>query len=455
MMTAPFPSCDGIRRRDLLKIGFAGTFGFSLSLPDLLKGRAAAETARRAVSRGGAGRGGRDVSLIILYLQGGMSTIDVFDLKPEAPPEFRGDFRPIDTAAPGLQICEHLPALARQGDKFSLLRSFTHNNSGHGLADHYMLTGYAPSAAFNPNLKPNNERPSHGSILARKRGPIGAVPPYVSVLKMHNSAGSAYLGSSAAPFVAEGDPSTPGFTVPDLLPPLAVDARRLNHRRALLDRVDRYRKRAALRANAGAKTLSAFQQKAFDLMTSAETRTAFDISAEPGAIRDEYGRHTLGQSCLMARRLIEAGTRCVMVTHNNWDTHFNNFHVLKTQLLPQLNSGLGALVRDLADRGLLETTLIVAMGEFGRTPRINPNAGRDHWGPANTLFLAGGGIRGGRVVGKTNEHGERPAGDPTGPEDLAATIYHCLGINPNDEFHTAEGRPVKIVNNGRTISELV
>ena len=160
-----------------------------------------------------------------------MSTIDVFDLKPEAPPEFRGDFRPIDTTARGLQICEHLPTLARQGDKFSLLRSFTHNNSGHGLADHYMLTGYAPSAGFNPNLKPNNERPSHGSIIARKRGPIGAVPPYVSVLKMHNSAGLAYLGSAAAPFVAEGDPSTPGFTVPDLLPPLAVDARRLNHRR--------------------------------------------------------------------------------------------------------------------------------------------------------------------------------------------------------------------------------
>src|SRR5580704_19522050 len=416
-MTASFPSCDGIRRRDLLKIGVASTLGFSLSLPTLLQRRAAA--AQTNAARGT--RPGREVSLLIIYLQGGMSTIDVFDLKPEAPPEFRGDFRPIDTTASGLQICEHLPTLARQGDKFSLLRSFTHNNSGHGLADHYMLTGYSPSAGFNPNLKPNNERPSHGSIIARKRGPIGAVPPYVSVLKMHNSAGPAYLGSSAAPFVAEGDPSTPGFAVPDLLPPLAVDVRRLNHRRALLDRVDRFRKRAALRANSGAKTMSNFQQKAFDLMTSAETRAAFDISSEANSIRDEYGRHTLGQSCLMARRLIEAGTRCVMVTHNNWDTHFNNFHILKTQLLPQLNSGLGALVRDLADRGLLETTLIVAMGEFGRTPRINPNAGRDHWGPA----------------------------------DLAATLYHCLGINPNEEFHTAEGRPVKIANNGRTISELV
>src|SRR5579871_5656309 len=203
-MEPTFPSCDGIKRRDLLKIGFAGTLGFSLSLPDLLRRRAMA-----ASSRGAGSHKGRDVSLIIVFLQGGMSTIDVFDLKPEAPPEFRGEFRPIETTAHGLEICEHLPALARQGKKFSLVRSFTHNNSGHGLADHYMLTGYSPSPAFNPSLKPNNERPSHGSIIAKKLGPIGAVPPYVSVLKMHNSAGPAYLGASAAPFVAEGDPSTP------------------------------------------------------------------------------------------------------------------------------------------------------------------------------------------------------------------------------------------------------
>src|ERR1700685_2160649 len=285
-MNADFTSCEGIRRRYLLKIGFAATLGFSIGLPDLLRNRAAAATA-------GAGPSAKkDVSLIIVYLQGGMSTIDVFDLKPEAPAEFRGYFRTIERVAPGLAICEHLPALARQGNKFSLLRSFTHNNSGHGLADHYMLTGYAPSPAFNPNLKPNNERPSHGSIIARKRGPIGAVPPYVWVLKMHNSAGAAYLGTSAAPFVAEGDPSTPGFSVPDLLPPLSVDARRLNHRRSLLERVDRYRRRNSLRANAGAKTLNAFQQKAFDFMTSPATRAAFDIAAEPDSLRDAYGRHS-------------------------------------------------------------------------------------------------------------------------------------------------------------------
>ena len=385
-----------------------------------------------------------------------MSTIDVFDLKPEAPPEFRGDFRPIDTTAPGLQICEHLPTLARQGDKFSLLRSFTHNNSGHGLADHYMLTGYAPSAGFQSELEAE-QRASLARIDHRPQARADRGRPALCLGRSRCTIRPARLISVRRPLLSwpRGTRVRPVSPCPICCRRWLSTRSRLNHRRALLDRVDRYRKRAALRANAGAKTMSAFQQKAFDLMTSAATRAAFDISAEPSAIRDEYGRHTLGQSCLMARRLIEAGTRCVMVTHNNWDTHFNNFHILKTLLLPQLNSGLGTLVRDLADRGLLETTLIVAMGEFGRTPRINSNAGRDHWGPANTLFLAGGGIRGGRVVGKTTDRGERPVGDATGPEDLAATIYHCLGIDQNEEFHTAEGRPVKIVNNGRTISDLV
>jgi hypothetical protein len=443
-MTANNPSCDGIRRRDLLKIGFAGTVGFSLGVPDLYERRAEA-----ASSKSG------DVSLIIVFLQGGMSTIDIFDLKPEAAPEFRGEFRPIDTSVPGIQIGEHVPRLARQADKFSLVRSFTHNDSSHGHADHYLLTGYHASPAFNPNLKPNNERPSHGAILAKKLGPRGAVPPYVTVLKMHNSSGSSYLGSSAAPFVVEGDPSAPGFTVPDLLPPMTVDSGRLDDRRSLLAHVDRYRKRAELRANSGVHRLTAFQQKAFDLMTSPATKAAFDIAAERDSLHDEYGHHSLGQSCLMARRLIEGGSRCVMVTHNNWDTHSNNFRILRNELLPPLDSALSTLLRDLADRGLLESTLVVAMGEFGRTPRINGNAGRDHWGPSSSILMAGGGIHGGRVVGKTNERGERPAGEPIGPEDLAATIHHCLGINPNEEFLTPEGRPVKIVNNGRVIEALV
>ncbi len=197
-----------------------------------------------------------------------------------------------------------------------------------------------------------------------------------------------------------------------------------------------------------------FRQKAFDLMTSPQARRAFDLNAEPEKLRDEYGRNSLGQSCLMARRLVEAGVRCVTIDHSNWDTHDANFETLKKQL-PLLDGGLAALFRDLADRGLLDTTLVVVTGEFGRTPRINKNAGRDHWGPSFTVALGGGGIVGGRVLGRSDARAERPATDPCGPEDLAATVCHLLGIDPEEEFLTPEGRPVKVVNNGRVLRDLL
>jgi hypothetical protein len=424
-------------------VGLAGTLGASIGLEQLL----AAEDA----SRGGK----QDVSLIILFLQGGLSTIDTLDLKPQAPAEFRGEFSPIDTVVPGMQVCEYLPGFVKTAKHFSLLRNFTHGNSSHGHADHYMLTGYHPRPGFNPSLKPNNQRPAYGSLIAKMQGPRGSVPPYVCLPKMHNSAGSAYLGASYAPFVVESDPNAPNFSVPDLMPPLEIDASRLGKRKSLLAQVDKYRKSAEVQANSGAEALSTFRRKAFDLMTSPETKKAFDIAQEPETLRDEYGRHSLGQSCLMARRLVEAGVRCVTIDHTNWDTHYNNFAVLKRDLLPHLNAGLPALLNDLSERGLLETTLVCVMGEFGRTPRVNQHAGRDHWGPSNTILLAGGGIAGGRVIGATNPRGERPASDPVGPEDLAATIFRCLNIDPDKVFHTPEGRPVKVVNDGEAISGLV
>ncbi len=442
--------CDGLARRDLLKIGCAGTLTGVLTLPELLAGRARAEAtgSDRDKSKD-------DVSLIILFLKGGLSTIDTLDLKPNAPPEFRGEFNEIDTTVPGMRICEHLPRVAQQAQQFSLLRSLTHPNSDHGGADHYMLTGYQPLPGFNPNLVPNNQRPAHGSVVAKMLGPRGAVPPYVCLPKMHPSAGAAYLGSAAAPFVVEADPNAPNFSVPDLVPPVVVDGSRLNDRRSLMREVDRFAKSAEVAANTKARATAAFRDKAFDLITSPATKAAFDIHAESDKLRDEYGRHSLGQSCLMARRLIEAGVRCVTVDHSNWDTHNDNFNVLKKELLPQLDTGLATLLRDLTDRNLLGKTLVVVMGEFGRTPRVNNNAGRDHWGPANCILLAGGGVRGGLVVGATNPKGEKPAADPRSPEDLTATMCHSLGIDPDAEFHTPEGRPVKVVNNGKVIGELL
>ena len=434
--------CNGLTRRDALRLGTASIFGSAIGLSDLV--RAGEDPLNR-----------NDLSLIYVFLHGGQSHLDTFDLKPDAPAEFRGEFKPIKTKIPGLLMSEHLPKMAAQLDKYSIIRSFRHHNSDHGPADHYMLTGYFPAAGFNSNLSPNNQRPTAGSIVSKSLGSRGSVPAYVALPKMHPSGGPAYLGASHAPFVIEADPSSPNFSVPDLVPPPVIAANRMNDRRKLLENVDKYHKALEVQANSNAKTISTFRSRAFDLMTSQEAKKAFDIHSEPEKLRDEYGRHTLGQSCLMARRLTEAGVRCVTIDHSNWDTHDGNFEVLKKTLLPVYDTAISTLFRDLADRGRLDKTLVVVTGEFGRTPRINKNSGRDHWGSAFSVVVGGGGIKPGIVVGKTDARAEKPSSDPYGPEDLFATMMNSLGINPKGEFHMPDGRPVGIVNNGRIISELV
>ncbi len=433
--------CDGLSRRDMLTAGGASLFGTTFSLSSILEGQARAA------------KPNSENSLIILFLAGGLSTIDTWDMKPDAPKEFRGTFDPIATSVPGVQLCEHLPRLAKQMDKFAVVRSFGHRNSGHGPADHYILTGYHPAAGFNAGLKPNNQRPAHGSIIARELGARGSVPPYVCVPSMHNSGGSSYLGSSAAPFVVESDPALPNFSVPDLAPPVAIDAARFGSRRDLLSTVDRFQKRGEAKFNSQVRTVSSFQQKAFELMTSPATKKAFDIHSESDKVRDRYGRNTLGQSCLMARRLVASGVRCVLINHANWDTHYNNFHVLKNDLLHLLDGGMSTLLEDLYDRGMLEKTMVLVTGEFGRTPRINKLAGRDHWGPSTAIAMAGGGIKGGTIVGASNARAEKPATKPYRPADLAATIYHSLGVNPGKIFISGDGRPFPIVPHGGEVIE--
>lgn len=434
--------CNGLTRRDALRLGTASIFGSAIGLSDLVR------AGENPLNR-------NDLSLIYVFLHGGQSHLDTFDLKPDAPAEFRGDFKPIKTKIPGLLMSEHLPKMAAQLDKYSIIRSFRHHNSDHGPADHYMLTGYFPAAGFNSNLSPNNQRPTAGSIVSKSLGSRGSVPAYVALPKMHPSGGPSYLGASHAPFVIEADPSSPNFSVPDLVPPPVIAANRMNDRRKLLENVDKYHKALEVQANSNAKTISTFRSRAFDLMTSQEAKKAFDIHSEPEKLRDEYGRHTLGQSCLMARRLTEAGVRCVTIDHSNWDTHDGNFEVLKKTLLPFYDTSISTLFRDLSDRGRLDKTLVVVTGEFGRTPRINKNAGRDHWGSAFSVVVGGGGLKPGVVVGKTDARAEKPISDPYGPEDLFATMMYSLGINPKGEFHMPDGRPVGIVNNGRIISELV
>ncbi|MFM9068244.1 MAG: DUF1501 domain-containing protein [Planctomycetota bacterium] len=444
--------CDGWTRRDALRLGAISMFGGGLNMAGLLAAQAAPTSSAEPNSAVLQDTG---LSIIYLFLKGGLSTIDTLDMKPQAPSEIRGEFQSIATNVPGIEVCEHLPQLARQADKYSLVRSFGHRNSDHGPADHYMLTGFHPQAGFNPSLSPNNQRPAFGSVVSRTLGPRGTVPPYVSLPQLHASSGPAYLGPTSAALGILADPNSPDFSVPDIVPPLALASERLERRRSLLKTVDQLQQAEELAANKSAKAVSVFRQKAFDLMTSPEAKRAFDIHAESAELRDRYGRTTLGQSCLMARRLVEAGVRFVTIDHSNWDTHDNNFVVLKNELLPALDQGLSALFSDLAQRGLLTKTLVLVTGEFGRTPRINKNAGRDHWGPSFTVLLGGGGVQGGRVIGASDERAEKPADKPHGPENLAATLYHLLGLNANHEFHTAEGRPVKLVQDGRVMRELL
>jgi hypothetical protein len=437
--------CDGWARRDFLRVGAAGVFGLNLSMSRMLE----------AAAKGDIDKSKSDINFVFIFLKGGMSTIDTFDMKPNAPSDIRGPFNPIRSNVPGTHVGELIPETAKVMDKFSLVRSFTHRNAGHGPADHYMFTGYHPAAGFNGGLKPNNQHPSMGSVISHKLGPRGPIPPYVCLPNMHNSGSAAYLGAKAAPFTIEADPSSPGFTVPDLQPPLSVDATRVDDRRELLAKVDRFQKSAEARANKGTRELGVFAQRATELMTSKAAKEAFDIHKESPKLRDAYGRTTLGQSCLMARRLVEAGVRCVTVDHSNWDTHFHNFRVLKEDLLPKFDMAIPTFFKDMDDRGLLKKTVVVITGEFGRTPKINKDAGRDHWSRGFTVAIGGGGVQGGRVVGKSDKWAMDPAENPYGPEDLCATVYHLLGINPRSEMHTPDGRPIMLTNNGRLIKELL
>ena len=426
--------CDRIVRRDFLKVGAAGALGMNLPLAQLL----AAEPKIK----------GNDTNFIFVFLKGGLSTIDTFDLKPNAPEAVRGPFGSIPTNLPGVRVGEHIPKTARVMHRFSQVRSFTHRNAGHGPADHYMFTGYHPTSGFNGGLKPNNQHPSMGSVIAHKLGARGAIPPYVCLPNMHNSGSSAYLGPDAVSFTIEADPASPGFKVPDLQPPLTVDASRVDDRQSLLRDVDRFQASAEQKANQGAKDFSVFSQRAMDLMTSPVAKKAFDIHQEKDKLRDAYGRTTLGQSCLMARRLIEAGVRCVTVDHSNWDTHYHNFRVLEEDLLPKFDLAIPSLFNDLHDRGLLEKTMVVVTGEFGRTPKINKDAGRDHWSRCFTVLLGGGGIKGGRVVGKSDPVGGFPAERPVDPGDVVATIFYSLGLDHKAMLPGPAGRPFPLVDFG-------
>jgi len=439
--------------------------GLGLGLVDFLAGRAHASTSaavrrqrglvgRLSESPGGlrVGEWGRAKSCILLWLDGGPSHLETFDLKPQAPAEVRGPFRPIATAVSGIQICEHLSETARVMNHLTVLRSLTSPLGEHGLANHYLLTGYEPV--------PTLAYPHLGSALAALR-PTAAdaiLPPYIA-LPSAGGVGAGFLGAAGEPFVIGRDPARPDFHVPDLDLYPEVDVNRLERRREFLQALDRWQ----ARVEAQAPTDSAFGQ-AFRLVTSPEAKAAFDLTQESPQTRARYGPRTFGQSCLLARRLVERGVPFVTVHSAGWDTHQNLVRDLRegyagadpgVGLLPTFDRGFAALIQDLADSGRLEETLVVAMGEFGRTPKINPQGGRDHWPRVFSAVVAGGGVRGGQVLGASDRVGESPADQPITPRDLAFSIYSLLGLDPHHELLTPDGRPVPLNQGGQLIQGLV
>jgi hypothetical protein len=434
-----YGTCDGATRRGFLQAGVLGLGG--LTMGEVLRARAAKAAAT--------GTPAKDTSVILIWKGGGPSHIDMWDPKPEAPAEFRGEFKTIPTALTGVQFTEHLPLSARIADKFALVRSLTHPDAGHESASHWLLTGYKPT-----NDIPAQEAPSYGSITARVRGPRRpGLPAYIAVPEAPRSSHAGYLGVAYNPFSVGGDPNADRFSVRNLSLPNGIDMGRLEKRRSLLSALDTVRRESDKTGLMDG--LDAFSRKAFEMITGPAARKAFDLASEDAKTRELYGRNRLGQSLLLARRLVEAGVTFVTVNAGGWDTHGNNFEALKKQKLPDFDRAWSALVQDMSARGLLADTLVLVWGEFGRTPRINSNAGRDHWPNAMSAVLAGGGLRMGQVIGSSDAKAEYAKDRPLTPDDVLSTMYHVLGIDQNEEFLNEARRPLKILNGGEPIRELV
>ena len=436
--------CDRISRRDALHVGASGLFG-GLTLPAVLQLQATAATATP----------GRVKSCIFFMLEGGPSHIDMWDMKPDAPSEIRGPFKPISTRVPGTQISELLPHCANITDKFAIMRSHSHRDNAHQTGRHWELTGYPPNFPDGQakGIPFNELYPSIGSIISRELGHTKAVPPYIEIPEPLGPGGPGFYGARYAPFTIETDPVEPDFAVRDLNVAEGVDERRFQLRQRLLQGAESL---GAGRGQDGRPaTMSTYYEKALQLVTSPEAKRAFRIQDEPDKLRDRYGMTSIGQCALLSRRLVEAGTRFVGISHGSWDTHVDNFTGHEKALVPPTDLALSALIEDLEDRGLLDETLVIMMGEMGRTPRINKDAGRDHWSMCQTVIFAGGGTRKGVVIGASDETASYPTTTPYGIQDLLRTMFHLMGIDSDKIYNTPLGRPVPLVNGGQVIHELL
>ncbi len=424
-------------RRDFLHVGFAA--GIGLTLADFLRLQARAEV-HNTPSKEGVAK-----SVIFIFLPGGAPHQETFDPKPFAPVEYRGPMSSIATNVDGIVLNEHLKQTAKLCDKIAFCRSMTHGEAAHERGTHNMFTGYKPSPAL--------AFPSMGSVVTHEFPPKNNLPQYVCIPGMPNEfAGTGYLSSSFAPFSLGSDPADGGFRVQDLKLPGDVPDQRFVKRRRMLDAVNDY---FVTKEKADSlKAVDTFYQRAYSMVSSVKAQEAFDISKEPAKIRDEYGRNQAGARMLLARRLVEAGARFVTLTYGGWDLHDNVQNGINGQL-PAFDQGYATLIRDLDRRGLLKSTMVVIASEFGRTPKINGTAGRDHWPKVFTVVMAGGGIKGGISYGSSNATASEPEDDPLSVEDWAATIYHCLGINPDNKLIAPGDRPINIVKDGTVRKELL
>ena len=433
-------ACDGSRlgRRGFLSVGAVGALGISLA--DVLRMEHAKADIKNYASREGTAK-----SIIYIYLPGGAPHQETFDPKPFAPVEYRGPLGSIETSIPGVRLGEMLPHTAKIVDKLAICRSMTHGEAAHERGTHNMFTGYRPSPAL--------QYPSMGSVVSHEYGPRNNLPPYVCIPNQPNEfAGTGYLSSSYAGFSLGSDPADKNFRVKDLGLPGGVDGTRFEKRRRMLDVVNGYFREKEKSDSLDA--LDTFYDRAYSLISSQQAREAFDMAKEPDAIKDEYGRNQAGMRMLLARRLVEAGVRFVTLTYGGWDMHENIQNGMKTQA-PALDQGFATLIRDLDRRGLLSSTLVCIGSEFGRTPKINNLAGRDHWPKVFSVVMAGGGIKQGIVYGSSNATASEPEDDPLTVQDWATTIYDRLGIVADKELMSPGDRPIEIVDGGKVRKALI
>lgn len=432
----PFNSAS---RRSFLQVGYCGLLGLGLDEMFRMKAQAVDSIGGRPSKEGKA------KSIIHIFLPGGMAHQDSFDPKPLAPVEYRGEVGSIRSKVDGVFLSEYLPKTAQITDKITICRSMTHGEAAHERGTHNMFTGYRPSPAL--------IYPSFGSIISHEFGPRKNLPPYVCIPSMPtNFAGSGYLSSAYAPFSLGSDPANPGFTVQDLSLPGGVDTKRFTTRKTMLGAVnDHFAKRE--KAD-GVMAMDTFYDRAYSLISSDQAREAFNIKAESEAIRNQYGRNEAGQRMLMARRLVSAGVRLVSLTYGGWDMHSSIKGGMAGQL-PVFDQAFAALISDLDSRGLLDSTLVMVSSEFGRTPKINATAGRDHWPKVFSVVLAGGGIKKGFVYGSSDPTATEPEDDPLSVEDLAMTVYNQLGIDGEKRLIAPGSRPIDIVRDGKVLKELL